>query len=496
LLNVSSSWRDGRKPPVALNALESSAATVTLIVTAAVLTISIRHVSGYDGGVFYLSAAVLATWIAGLPAGALAVAVFSVLMMHSPADPITSWEIDAQHLTRLVIVASLATTLAIMTDRVHRFGRELTRTNDKLQELLDLVPVGIAILDGTDASAGSIHINGALARMIGSNGESYDLEGEEGVCAFGSNGQPLETNSLPLHQAVSEKRLSGPHELRFSSPDVGADVHAVAHAAPLLEDGAVCGAIASYVGVTEAREREAELAHANHAKDEFLGMLSHELRTPMTIIAGNAQILLRGSISNGDEDIEAALQDISTASEHLLRNIDNLLVLSRATNHAFDLEPSRVCPIVNDLVAQHRESRHPIHVACDDVIALGVPDVIEQVLDNLLLNAEKYSDAPEPIDIVVTSRGAEVEMAVRDRGVGLAPDELEAIFDPFYRSPRTSETKPGVGLGLSVCRQMVEAMGGQIWAVSRDEGGAEFRLTLARPAELQEAEDSSFVRSG
>jgi two-component system sensor histidine kinase KdpD len=102
----------------------------------------------------------------------------------------------------------------------------------------------------------------------------------------------------------------------------------------------------------------------------------------------------------------------------------------------------------------------------------------EQVLRNLLTNADKYSPADSPVEIAVHARGDEVDISVLDRGPGIAPEETEIIFQRFYRSDRTATQAAGIGLGLTVCKRLTEAQAGRIWARLRDGGGLEVGVTL------------------
>jgi signal transduction histidine kinase len=103
---------------------------------------------------------------------------------------------------------------------------------------------------------------------------------------------------------------------------------------------------------------------------------------------------------------------------------------------------------------------------------------VEQIVRNLLSNADKYSPPGPPIDVTVRREGAEAIISVRDRGVGIAPGEVEMIFQRFYRSERTARLIGGSGVGLALCRRLIEAMSGRIWAQPRAGGGLEVTFTL------------------
>ncbi|HZP57271.1 MAG TPA: PAS domain-containing protein [Dehalococcoidia bacterium] len=233
----------------------------------------------------------------------------------------------------------------------------------------------------------------------------------------------------------------------------------------------------------EAQAIADELRRANKVKDEFLGLVSHELRTPITTIFGNAQVL-RSRGERLDAAVrQQALRDIEQEAERLHRIIDNMLVLARIeSGRPLETEPLLLHRLIAHVASRHRE-RHPGRTVRLDVPAvlppvIGEPTYFEQVLGNLLNNAEKYSPAEQPIDVQARHEGDQVFVAVRDRGSGIAPEDAEQIFETFYRARSTAGKVSGAGIGLAVCKRLVEAQGGTISARPRDGGGAEFTFSL------------------
>ncbi|MFL5675435.1 MAG: ATP-binding protein [Chloroflexota bacterium] len=202
--------------------------------------------------------------------------------------------------------------------------------------------------------------------------------------------------------------------------------------------------------VTEARRREA-------IRETFIGVLSHELRTPVTTIFGGAKLLAREHSTLDEETRRGIFRDIYDESERLQR-----------------LLPT---------VARSEEARWPGVTFVLDVTS-GLPTVVadptyvEQVFRNLLSNAAKYGGAGSTVTVQATAGEDEVIVRVLDDGPGFPAEETNRLFELFYRSPGTAGSASGAGIGLFVCARLVAAMGGRIWAVPRPEGGAEFGIAL------------------
>ena len=243
--------------------------------------------------------------------------------------------------------------------------------------------------------------------------------------------------------------------------------------------------------ITEMRETTEDLRHANAAKDEFLGMVSHELKTPITTIKGNADILLRSFDSLDASERDQSLDDISSHADRLDRLIDNMLILARLERgHSMDVEPlilPRVVQrVVDDQRRKHPERQITIRARGASLPILAAPEYIEQVVSNLVGNAEKYSPEGVPIQINIRGRRDEVFVDVLDRGAGISADEAELIFEPFYRSPRTAGQAGGVGVGLALCQRVIEAQNGRLWARPRRGGGSDFGFALPVIDEVSE----------
>lgn len=220
---------------------------------------------------------------------------------------------------------------------------------------------------------------------------------------------------------------------------------------------------------------------AQAAREAFMGLLSHELRTPITTIYGGTRLLERVT---GEDRRQEIVSDVRSEAERLYRLVEDLLVMTRVERGGVEIgdEPILLQRVLGS-VAAVEETRWP-GLAVKLRVPLGLPTVrgdptyVEQVVRNLLTNAAKYGGVGEPVELLVADEGEEVSVRVLDRGPGIQRDEAEHLFDLFYRGESTSRTASGAGIGLFVCRALVIAMGGRMWAAPREGGGAEFGFCL------------------
>jgi signal transduction histidine kinase len=226
-----------------------------------------------------------------------------------------------------------------------------------------------------------------------------------------------------------------------------------------------------------------ELREANQAKDVFLGMMSHEMRTPLTVFGGYTEMLQRRWDELPQREINSILSEMARQSDRLLLMVENMLVVARSDERrreVMEMEPVLLQRILPDIC---REQSHERGREIGSEIDATLPPVLadegylRQVLQNLLSNADKYSPPSHPIDVSAAREGQAVRVVVADRGRGIPREHLDAIFEPFVRV-QGGATVPGAGLGLAVCERLVEAMGGRMSVRPRPGGGSEFSFTV------------------
>lgn len=234
--------------------------------------------------------------------------------------------------------------------------------------------------------------------------------------------------------------------------------------------------------LAELQRTEESLRQANAVKDEFLGFVSHEMRTPLTVLRGNAEMLVR-QFDHLDRDLlEGSVSEILARADHLQRMVENMLKLSKVESGSVLLaEPILLQRSFDSLCrGQSALYRRPITCSVPDDVppVLADPTYLDQVMQNLLSNARKYSPEGASIDVAARHEGTLVRVVVSDHGAGLPDSEIEHLFEPFYRAPGSMTRAAGIGLGLAVSKRLIEAMGGSINATHRPGGGMDFAFTL------------------
>jgi signal transduction histidine kinase len=225
---------------------------------------------------------------------------------------------------------------------------------------------------------------------------------------------------------------------------------------------------------------------ALRVRDEFLSTASHELRTPITVLGVQAQLMVRRWERSGELETERALRALRTIgnqADKLGRLVNQLLDVSRLHSGRLRIEPvgTDLPPLIEQVVAvsQGLSDQHPISVDAPEHLEWSVdPLRLEQVLMNLFDNAMKYSPDGAPIQVTLTKKDAgDLELSVRDFGPGIEPDKRDHIFDRFYQA-NDGYARTGLGLGLYLSRNIIELHGGELVAEFPPDGGTRFVVRL------------------
>ena len=354
-----------------------------------------------------------------------------------------------------------------------------------IDPLLDQAPCGFVSFrdDGT-----VIAVNATLAELLGYS--RVELQGWHVQKILSPAGRVFhQTHVFPLlklHGHVEEIYL----ELRGKD---GKDVPVLMNGVRRERDGASVNDCV-FVRMLQRFRYEDELLQArraadqaNAAKAKFLSMMSHDLRTPLTSISGNAKLVAAGVHGPVTEEQTDALGRIDAACGDLLRMINDILAFAKLESGKVEIVADAVR--VRDAMTRAErlvrvrveESQLTLADTVDrDTMVLADPDRLQQILLNLLTNAVKFTPAGGTVAVSCERDGDRARIQVRDSGIGIPPAELEKIFAPFVQldqQPADAKQR-GVGLGLAISRELARAMHGDLTAESRVGEGAVFTLEL------------------
>jgi GAF domain-containing protein len=236
----------------------------------------------------------------------------------------------------------------------------------------------------------------------------------------------------------------------------------------------------------EIEDKSRQLEVASQHKSEFLANMSHELRTPLNAIIGFSEVLSDRMFGELNEKQEEYLKDIYASGTHLLSLINDILDLSKIEAGRMELELTDFhLPTALDnaiVLVRERAARHGIslHKSFDERLGQIQADErkVRQVVLNLLSNAIKFTPEGGRIEVLAAPKDGLVEVSVSDTGVGIAPEDQEAVFEEFRQVGTAAKKIEGTGLGLTLCRKFVELHGGRIWVKSELGAGSTFTFTL------------------
>jgi PAS domain S-box-containing protein len=301
-----------------------------------------------------------------------------------------------------------------------------------------------------------------------------------------------------LEESIAQ-RQSFMHEFRTLRPDgtlrwiaVRAQTEYDATGRPVRRFGVA-------LDITERKRIEEALRHADRAKDEFLAMLSHELRNPLAALTAASHVLSVVEPSR-DEAIKARAI-VERQTKHMARLIADLLDVSRVTLGKLALQRARfnvadaVSSVVDVWRASGRLDTHKVLLAAEPAWVDGDRARIEQVVANLLDNALKFTPAGAAVTVSVRREGAEAVLRVADQGIGLAAEECERVFDLFVQAERTERAGGGLGIGLALVKRLAELHGGSVSVSSEGRGrGAVFMVRLPAVEQPAARDDALSMR--
>ena len=393
----------------------------------------------------------------------------------------------------LVMFASQAA-LVIANARQYR---DEQRVRANLETLIDTSPVGVVMLDAKTGAP--VSFNRETMRIVGGlcdPGQSLEELLQVLTCRRG-DGREFSLNKVPLAKLFSAGDPVRAEEIMLWVPD-GRSVTVLVNGTPIRSE---TGEVESYVATLQDM---APLEEGERMRAEFLGMVSHELRSPLATIKGSVATLLESAQELDLAEMTQFFRIIGTESDKMRELIGDLLdmVGIETGSLAVAPEPSDLYQILDE--SKSRFARGGSHHNLQMELAADLPPVMAdrrrtvQVLTNLLSNAAENSPIGSTIRLSAEQQGTQVAMSVADQGRGIGADVLPHLFRKFFRPQGAdSGSDAGSGLGLAICKGIVEAHGGRIWAHSDGPGrGARFTFTMpTAEASVAGAAPSPFARS-
>ena len=385
----------------------------------------------------------------------------------------------------LVLFASQAAT-AIANARTHRNER---RARADLEALIETSPVGVVVFDAKSGRPISVNRE---ARRIAEGLRTAGRPAEELVDVISfrrSDGREVSLSEFPIAQQLGTCETLRAEEVVLSAPD-GRSVRTLINATPIpAEDGGIGSVVVTLQDLAPLEELE-------RLRAEFLGLVSHELRAPLTSILGSAATLLEESADLDPAEMHEFHRIIHEQAGHMRGLIGTLLDAGRieAGTLSVSPEPSEVAALVDRARNTFLSGggRHTVLIDLPPDLPPVMADRrrIAQVLNNLIANAASYSPDSSPIQVSAERDGFHVAVSVSDEGRGIAPRQLPHLFRKYAGTAGGGERATlGTGLGLVICKGLVEAHGGRIRAESAGLGqGSRFTFTLPAVEDTREGE--------
>ena len=387
----------------------------------------------------------------------------------------------------LVLFASQAAA-AIENARVHR---DEQRARANLEAVVETSPVGVIVFDARSGRPASLNREARriVQGLVTPGGTADDLR--RSVTVRRLDGRKIVLSEISLAQALSDTEMVRSEEVVVSVPD-GRSIVILVNVTPIRT---APGAIET---VVVAMQDLASLKELERQRAEFLALVSHELRSPLTAIKGSCATVLEGSPAPNRPELLQLFRIVNAQADHMRGLVSDLLDSGRIETGTLSVtpEPEDLATLIDQARSTFRSGggRHVVDVDLPRDLPLVLADGrrIVQVLNNLIANAARHSPPSLPIGISVVPGDLHLAISVADRGEGIPAHQLPYVFQKhtsFAGDDHGRRTAPS-GLGLHICKGLVEAHGGRIWA---DSGPNETRLTFTLPVSEERVDSARHV---
>ena len=393
-------------------------------------------------------------------------------------------EEDEETLVMLASQAAIAIGNALRYEEERRVRDEMETERRRLAALVESSPVGVMVVDA--ATRTFAWVNREAERILGMSPEpgSKLVDYHQVAIYRRTDGKKYEGHERPLARALDRGEVIRAEEILVDLPG-GRRVTTLVNATPIYaDDGSIISAVAVVQDMTPLEEGE-------RLRNDFLAMVSHELRTPLTTIKGCTSVVLGSSDPMDTSEVIQYFRMIDEQCDRLRGLVNNLLDMTRIEAGALSvtLKPTDVKTLVEEAKSAflRRGARNTVEVDLDANLPQISADKrrVTQVMDNLLSNASKYSPEGSRIRVTGSRDGFYEAISVTDEGRGIPPDQLDRLFKKYSRIGDSEKGREiaGEGLGLAICKGIVEAHGGRIWAESDGENqGTRITFTIPEAA--------------
>jgi signal transduction histidine kinase len=411
-------------------------------------------------------------------------------IIHRVEDATTAIRLAASEANREREQAQAREAQEVANTRLMEKVAELELAHGMLNGVLESAVSGIAVLKAIRDPHGRITdftiqlVNPAGERILGKSRQQL-----QGTTLLDNWPGHVEAGLFDLYAGVADTGVPGEMELHYKGEEY--DLWLSVSVVRVVDDGVA----ATFTDTTERKlaatriaSQLEELRQVDQMKDQVLGILSHELRTPINAIMGFSSVMADGLAGELNPDQTKYIGKILDSSDALLGLVNDLLDMSRvqAGKFALDVQTVEVAPLVRTALsglaveAIHKGLSVVCQVSPDLPPIQGDPQRLSQVLDNMVTNAIKYTPEGGTVTVRAGVQGDAIRVEVADTGLGVSPEHQSRIFQPFTQVDMTpTRAKGGVGLGLSIVKALVEAHGGEVGVESEGEGrGSTFYFTL------------------
>ncbi len=368
---------------------------------------------------------------------------------------------------------SVAMVIGWLRQTIDKLIEREINEKQRLEAVIQQIPAGVII---ADKEGNIVQSNERFNKIFNNKGRLDIKVGKVTAPNATYKGKPVKPKQWPLAQALFNGRQVLGKEYIFRKKRVNQAIQI--SAAPIKgRDGNILAAVCIMTDVTAQRELERQ-------KDEFIGIASHELKTPVTSIKAYTQVLKHNFSKSGDKDSVNQLEKMDAQLNKLTDLIGDLLDVTKIESGQIQFNESLFDfdKVVKEQVSQMQltTQRHTLSLRCNTNAKIyGDSERVGQVLTNLISNAIKYSPHAKKIIIEGKRVKNNVELSVRDFGIGMSKSNSGKVFERFYRiSGPNNQTFPGLGLGLYISSEIIKRMGGKIWVESEEGKGSTFFFSL------------------